>query len=558
MGISNFCQLSQYTRSSLILFRIPEVVFAIVTGGVAIALAYSGRVIPSNRMTIPDISFVGSTGSSSVQNPTYSYPIKLDGHNCFPSDIYSCIRAKQAGDPMTAGCCATLYDVNIDPTQTVANPFLIFLGIIIPFIVFIIRAALWRLYISRQWSLPSEAHIATPCSLYYSVRGALFSIISVPPATLDILIHLHRNSTRNVSTAWTSSSEYRKQKFRDISIYQQRDRIACAHDVDANDESRYEIIDSNGNTIKTRAARNEDVRDVRDIEVCDRERCRRDDDPSPPQSSDVLNESFLGNNSLGISTITPTASTPLQQMFWLLLIYEPSVSLAIASAFQGIICLGLKRYVGAPRPNYYALSAWASIYPDPADRFKDLQSARFSFPSGHAATAAAGLGILILVLLKDVKKLRRKCKQMISNPNDINNLNLNLNSNFASKGDQEDLKRNANTTDAVYLMILFSLLIMLSVCLIFWIGGSRIKDYYHFAPDVIGKSILLFFSFCPHLYFFSTSSQSHHHICCSSINSLFCTCLLILLLFLCLCLNLISSLDFEFSSFHFVDFQLDG
>ena len=510
MGISNFFQLSQYARSSLILFRIPEVVFAVITGGVVIALAYSGRIIPSNRMTIPDISFAGSGGPFSVQNPTNSYPINLDGHTCFPSDIYSCIGAKQAGSPLSAGCCATLYDVNVYPTQTVANPSVIFLGIIIPFIVFIIRAAVWRLYMSRLWSLPSEAHIATPCSLYYSIRGVLFAIISVQPVTLNILFHVHRNSTRKDSPAWTSSSEYRKQKSSGNSVYQKRDMMAGAHDVDANDESRYEIIDSNGNTIKTRVTRSEDLRDVRDIDVSDRERGGRKYDPSPPQSCDILNESFLGNKSLGILATTPTASSPLQQMFWLLLVYEPSVSLAIASAFQAIICLGLKRYVGAPRPNYYALSTWASLYP--SDRYKDLQSSRYSFPSGHAATAAAGLGILILVLLKDVKELRRKCKQMMSNSNDINNLNLILTSNFAAREDQQDLKYNPNCADAVCLMILFSLLIMLSVCLIFWIGGSRIKDYYHFAPDVIGKKCSLFISLCPRIFFFSDTPFIHYHM----------------------------------------------
>ena len=502
MVSNNYFQMSQYTRSSLILYRIPEVVFVIVTGGVAVALAYSGRVIPPNRMTIPDISFPSNSGFVTVQNPTNSYPINLDGNICFPSDIYSCISLKESGASLTAGCCTALYDVNIDPTQTISSPFVIFLGIIIPFIVFIIRAAMWRLYISRQWSPPSEAYIATPCSPYYLIRGALFSVISVPPVTLNILIHLYRNSARKGSSAWTSSIDSRQQNSRNINNQLERERLNGALDMDINEECRYEIIDSNGNTIKTRTAGGEEDGRDRDIELSDRERGGgggergREYDPSPPQSSDVLNESFLGNNkSLGTITMTATpASFPLQQMFWLLLTYEPSFSLAIASAFQAIICLGLKRYVGAPRPNYFALSTWASIFP--LDRLKDAQSARFSFPSGHSATAAAGLGLLIMVLLRDIKKLKRKYKQIISNTNNcnknnnINNNIMNTNVNSTRSEDQQETKICSNTGDIIYMIVIFSLLIMLSVCLILWVGGSRIRDYYHFAPDVIGTYVL--------------------------------------------------------------------
>lgn len=466
MHVPALCQMSAYTRSSLVLYRIPEVIFILAAGGVAVALAYSGRVIPPNRMTIPDITYTVNGVSYSVNNPTNSYPIKLNGFTCVASDLYACIAIKEGGGTLPDGCCTALYDINIDPFQTVTNAFDIFLGIIIPFIVFIVRAYMWRVYITRKCSLSPVAHVAPTCSSYFSPYGWFSYIFSVTPMLFDHLIKLHGRGGGG-NGGYTENRRGKRSRVDNFQESPSEQRLETANDGEISDDARYEIIDSQGNAItKHRVEGREgrkgrEGREGRDIELAER-----------GEISDVLNESFLDKNAV------TTSASPLQHMFWLLLLYEPSFALAVSSAFQAIIVLGLKRYVGAPRPNYYALVAWTSVYV--SDRAKDAASARFSFPSGHSATAAGGLGVLILVLLRDIKHLKRRYDRAAmssgyspipSNPN-------------ATR--IEDIDSISNVTDTVIMIVIFTLLVMLSVCLVIWIGGSRIKDYYHFAPDVIG------------------------------------------------------------------------
>ena len=451
------------------------------------ALAYSGSVIPSNRMNIPETVYNGEI----IQNLVNSYPITLDGFSCLSKDLNACIALKASGTALTSGCCTALYDISIDPIQTITSPLVIFIGVIIPFIVFIIRSAVWRIYISRKSSSTSVSHINPSCSTYFSPRYIFLWLFSVAPETLEVLYRLHYfgDSGGIISNNWDSSGDVRKQK-RSLKVdpdhYQQEggNIIGMEGAGDGNDESRYEILDSHGNTIKSH--RVEDRRDVRDGDVGDR--VERGEYDSSPQSNDVLHESFLRDSVDATAAITPPPS-PLQHMFWLLLLYEPSFALAVSSIAQAIICLGLKRYVGEPRPNYYALTAWSSVYP--SDRMKEAESARMSFPSGHAATAAGGLVLLILVLLTDIKYLRRKHKRMRASSTYIGTGSVGTGTGTGPGIEEPNDERHcSHLTDTVFIITFFSLLIFLSVCLVLWVGGSRIKDYFHFPGDVVGASRL--------------------------------------------------------------------
>ena len=462
------CKLSQYTRNAVLLFRIPEASYVIITAGVAYALVSSGRIIPSSRMQIPDINFSNAGSNFIAQNPVNSYPIQLSGFACYAPELNACIIAKQSGEAMSQGCCAELYDSSVEPYQQIPNPLLWILAIIIPFLIFIARVAIWRYYIGRQWS----SHSLLPTNTVLSLQSVLQCIFSIPSQTLDQLLVLHYASIRygsgDVATTHAIYSnlgmtpqEKKKHGVNDVTSAQ---RSVETNNTNQREELSYEIIDSAGNSV----GRPRDIENAGGM--------------ADPVSVESQSDSFLSNK-LGMPGPTAAPPSPLQHMFWLLLLYEPSAGLAISLVFQGIICQALKRYVGAPRPNYYALSAWASVYDN---RAVDAISARMSFPSGHSATAAAGLGFVVLVLLNDVRKLKsRHWKQSMQ---DSFSVSISTASVVPTGMDGAE-DRVPKICDTVVLIVTFTLVSMLCVCVALMIGASRIRDYFHFAPDVIGASV---------------------------------------------------------------------
>ena len=129
---------------------------------------------------------------------------------------------------------------------------------------------------------------------------------------------------------------------------------------------------------------------------------------------------------------------------WLL--FEAALGLIIAAGLESAIVYLLKEKLSTPRPIYYAMQKWASIYP--AERQGYLAQASRSFPSGHAGSAAAVFGYNILLLVQDSKSWCR-----------ASSVQMQL----------------AWTT--IFLQLIF----------IFYVGGTRIKDYWHFSGDVIGR-----------------------------------------------------------------------
>jgi membrane-associated phospholipid phosphatase len=100
-----------------------------------------------------------------------------------------------------------------------------------------------------------------------------------------------------------------------------------------------------------------------------------------------------------------------------------------------------------------------------------------SFPSGHASTAAAGLGFLSVVLLTDVRQIKTKIRSYCYS-------RLPLRGRVGGVSNKSNLNRYRCIL--ILLMVVYILFVILSGSLIFWIGATRIKDYRHFATDVIG------------------------------------------------------------------------
>lgn len=464
------CKLSHYSRNAVLLFRIPEALYVIITAGIAFTLVSSNLIIPSSRMQIPDINFSNGGSNFIAQNPVNSYPIRLSGFTCYAPELNACIITKQSGAAMSQGCCAELYDSSVEPYQQIPNPLLWILSIVIPFLFFIVRAAIWRCYIGRQWC----SHSLMPAKSVLSLQSVLPYIFSISPQTLEQLLMLHYASMRygsgdlaithvSYSTLGMTLQEKKKQCYpvgNDLASTQRNGEI---NNINQREDLSYEIIDSAGNSI----GRPRDIENASGM--------------ADPVSIESQSDSFL-TSKLGLPGPT-AAPSPLQHMFWLLLLYEPSAGLAISLVFQGIICQALKRYVGAPRPNYYALSAWASVYDN---RAVDAISAQMSFPSGHSATAAAGLGFVVLVLLNDVRKLKSRHWRL--SVQDSFSVSVSTASVIPTGIDGAE-DRVLQPCDTILLIITFTLVSMLCVCVAFMIGGSRIRDYFHFAPDVIGASL---------------------------------------------------------------------
>ena len=137
----------------------------------------------------------------------------------------------------------------------------------------------------------------------------------------------------------------------------------------------------------------------------------------------------------------------LNARFWLFLLWESLLSLVFASTYQTLLMEFVKASVGAPRPIFHALNIWASVG---MDRAHWKHEAHRSFPSGHSATAASGLGIVMVLLLRDALFLL-------------------------------DAHQLAAKAIAHLAVIPFAVTV--------YVGISRIRDYWHFPVDVTGEML---------------------------------------------------------------------
>lgn len=98
-------------------------------------------------MIIPTVnSYNGSTYLYIGNNPTYSYPIKLEGNFCYPEELNECLNNKE----LSNDCCDSLYDENTWPeeTVTVTGEFLLVISFVILFTL--IRVRLWKTVTKRN------------------------------------------------------------------------------------------------------------------------------------------------------------------------------------------------------------------------------------------------------------------------------------------------------------------------------------------------------------------------------------------------------------------------
>ena len=150
---------------------------------------------------------------------------------------------------------------------------------------------------------------------------------------------------------------------------------------------------------------------------------------------------WMASRSLASSSV----SLMLTWRVWLFFLSEAVLTLIFASTYQTILMEVIKASVGAPRPIFHALNIWASAVPG---REPWRQEAHRSFPSGHSATASSGLGVILILLLRDAHLL---------------------------------LDHHPTAAKVVAHLSLFPLGVIV------YVGVSRIRDYWHFPVDVVGE-----------------------------------------------------------------------
>jgi membrane-associated phospholipid phosphatase len=168
-------------------------------------------------------------------------------------------------------------------------------------------------------------------------------------------------------------------------------------------------------------------------------------------------------------------SINVDKRFWRKVLWDSLLALVICQIITYIITDYVKEAVGAPRPIYYALKLFTSVYNSDRSVLEGMyflasrrycscvlkvthcidhcsiafvDNAQLSFPSGHASMSLSGLGLPSLFCFMDSLKFRSKYP-------------------------------------IISLLLIFVSLTPLVVA--FYIGITRVSDMWHFAWDVLGK-----------------------------------------------------------------------
>mmetsp|Transcript_18847 Transcript_18847/g.24338 ORF Transcript_18847/g.24338 Transcript_18847/m.24338 type:complete len:358 (+) Transcript_18847:39-1112(+) len=164
------------------------------------------------------------------------------------------------------------------------------------------------------------------------------------------------------------------------------------------------------------------------------------------------------NALLVIAYILPLIFIVLRTIFYRFAMKSPNTGFcdAVVGFLSSAILLNLgtnvlKHFVGYPRPDYYALLAYADLHG--ADGV--IGFANRSFPSGHSSESMFGMSFITFLLLDDLKRLFTNSR-----------------------------------TAAQSCSVPLHLLALLPICLALYVGATRIRDYYHFPADVIAGFLI--------------------------------------------------------------------
>mmetsp|Transcript_31806 Transcript_31806/g.49917 ORF Transcript_31806/g.49917 Transcript_31806/m.49917 type:complete len:370 (-) Transcript_31806:44-1153(-) len=149
--------------------------------------------------------------------------------------------------------------------------------------------------------------------------------------------------------------------------------------------------------------------------------------------------------------------------------FDSLVALMATWFIVGIVTSLVKNYVGYPRPNYYALLAYADLHDNAGAR----AAANRSFPSGHSSESMGGMAFLALTLLVDLRVLGLAGRGLVA-PAPAPGAGAKAGPPVVDRGVVQPC-----SALAAYALALAPFGVAI------FVGASRVRDYFHFPADVL-------------------------------------------------------------------------
>lgn len=156
----------------LLHFRVPELLLALVLGGIIAGISASLR---PHEMAIPLAS------NSSFSNVLYAYPLTLRDTSCYAEQLAACTQSS------TSTCCRALYDEEEVPEEAVDDAEAVLVCVLVPLAVLLIRLGVFRyIYNSSTKKCPMVSMYFWCLLLWDGVAGCLLSVGSAAVLTYVI------------------------------------------------------------------------------------------------------------------------------------------------------------------------------------------------------------------------------------------------------------------------------------------------------------------------------------------------------------------------------------
>jgi len=245
-------------------------------------------------VTIPAVYASNFSAVLTTENPTYASSVQLGSDlYCTPADLRVCTTAP----PTTACCIAALTTA---PYQQVSDSAVLLLGLLVPMLLLLVRAFVWRLAVGARFA-PSLA-AALPAA-------AAACWVGLDRACADLVLHPRppHDGRKNAGS------------------------VSPLHTADAAGSSSQLTYRGGGG--------------------------------GPPSARVGAGGGDEGEDDDNDVPGLPASAAPLDRVLarfgWLLFLWESAACVPVAIIIQGVACLAVKTAVGAPRPMYYALTLWA-------------------------------------------------------------------------------------------------------------------------------------------------------------------------------------------------------
>ena len=142
---------------------------------IILAIIYAVSDGPSRNFAIPlSISVTsGSINQVATFNTLYSYPIQLDGVDCYPSTLSLCL--SDPANNIENSCCISLNDKSSYPYEIVSSGLNLVMSLLVMTIVLILRSFVWKF----SWNILSGVGPDPPSKVRLLMSIHLLILISL-------------------------------------------------------------------------------------------------------------------------------------------------------------------------------------------------------------------------------------------------------------------------------------------------------------------------------------------------------------------------------------------